>query len=139
MMTLQGLLHFFKIMNLAHSRQEFMRLSESLHEIVHLPLSDTLNVKNGLNYALFLEAIIRVAYYKLEDSDQANNEGGYKNILDQIFSEGNIELKRRMMDDRLLSELYSTDNCKVFYEHYTLLAAIFTTKGMLHLETFLEL
>lgn len=39
----------------------------------------------------------------------------------------------------MLSELYSSDNCKVFYEHFSLLAAIFTTKGMLHLETFLEL
>lgn len=44
-----------------------------------------------------------------------------------------------MMDDRMLSELYSTDNCRVFYEHFPLLAAIFTSKGMLHLETFLEL
>lgn len=43
------------------------------------------------------------------------------------------------MDDRMLSELYSQDNCRVFYEHFSLLAAIFTTKGMLHLETFLEL
>ena len=43
------------------------------------------------------------------------------------------------MDDRMLSELYSSDNCRVFYEHFSLLAAIFTTKGMLHLETFLEL
>jgi hypothetical protein len=44
-----------------------------------------------------------------------------------------------MMDDRMLSELYSSDNCKVFYEHFSLLAAIFSAKGMLHLETFLEL
>jgi len=44
-----------------------------------------------------------------------------------------------MMEDRMLSELYSQDNCKAFYEHFSLLAAIFTNKGMLHLETFLEL
>ena len=56
-----------------------------------------------------------------------------------MFTDGNIELKKRMMDDRMLSELYSVDNCKVFYEHYNLLAAIFTLKGMLYLETFLEL
>lgn len=43
------------------------------------------------------------------------------------------------MEDRELSELYSTDNCKVLEEHYSLLAVIFTQKGMLHLETFLEL
>jgi len=59
--------------------------------------------------------------------------------MDQIFNEGNIELKKRMMDDRLLSELYASDNCKVFYEHFSLLAAIFTARGMMHLETFLEM
>lgn len=85
-----------------------MRLCECLHEIIHLPLSDTLNIKNGLNYALFLEAIIRIAYYKMDESEQyASNDFGYKNVLDTIFSNGNIELKRRMMDDRMLSELYS--------------------------------
>ena len=107
MITLQGFLHFLKIMNLAHSRQDVMRICESLHEIIHLPLQDTLNVKNGLNYAVFLEALIRIAYYKLEESEYAAHEGGYKNILDNIFNEGNIELKKRMMDDRMLSELYS--------------------------------
>jgi hypothetical protein len=35
-------------------------------------------------------------------------------VLEQIFSEGNIELKRRMMDDRMLSELYSFDNGRIF-------------------------
>lgn len=116
-----------------------MRLTECLHEIIHPPIQDTLNVKNGLNYAHFLESIIRIAYYRVDDNGLSNNPDGYKNVLDQVFSEGNIELKRRMMDDRMLSELYSTDNCRVFYEHYSLLAAIFTAKGMLHLETFLEL
>jgi uncharacterized pyridoxamine 5'-phosphate oxidase family protein len=56
-----------------------------------------------------------------------------------VFNEGNIELKKRMMEDRMLSELYSQDNCRVFYEHFSLLASIFTNKGMIHLETFLEL
>jgi len=41
-----------------------------------------LNVKNGLNYAQFLEAIIRIAYFKLDESEYANSESGYKNILD---------------------------------------------------------
>ena len=141
MMNLQCFLHFLKVMNLAHNRQDVMRLCECLHEIIHLPISDTLNVKNGLNYALFLEAIIRIAYYKLEENEYAaaNDGGSYKNVLDSIFNEGNIELKRRMMEDRMLSELYAQDNCRVFYEHYALLAAIFTNKSMIHLETFLEL
>lgn len=39
----------------------------------------------------------------------------------------------------MLSELYSQDNCRVFHEHFSLLAAIFSAKGMMHVETFLEL
>lgn len=114
MITLQNYLHFLKIMNLITSRQEVMRICECLHELIHLPLTDTLNIKNGLNYSQFLESIIRIAYYKLEESEYSSSEDGYKNVLEQIFNEGNIELKRRMMDDRMLSELYSFDNGRIF-------------------------
>jgi len=69
MISLQGLIHFFKVMNLATSRQDFMRVCECLHELINLPITDSLNVKNGVNYAMFLETIIRIAYYKLEDSE----------------------------------------------------------------------
>ena len=50
-----------------------------------------------------------------------------------------MDMKRRIMEDRLLSELYSPDNARVFYENYQLLAAIFSAKGMMHLETSIEL
>jgi len=56
-----------------------------------------------------------------------------------MFNEGNIELKKRMMDDRMLSELYSHDNCKVFYKESALLSAIFSTRGTLQYECFLEM
>ena len=49
-----------------------MRICECLHELIHIPISDTLNVKNGLNYSLFLESIIRIAYSKLDESEYAN-------------------------------------------------------------------
>ena len=139
LMTLQGFIHFLKVMNLANNRQEFMRVCEALHELIHMPIADTLNIKNGLSYAMFLEAIIRIAYYKMEEAEYNGQDTSFKAVLDQMFNEGNIELKKRMMEDRLLSELYSSDNCKVFYEHFSLLAAVFTSRGMLHLETFLEL
>jgi hypothetical protein len=59
-----------------------MRVCESLHELIQIPLTDTLNVKNGLNYAIFLEALIRIAYYKLDDSRFISQDNGYKIILD---------------------------------------------------------
>lgn len=96
-------------------------------------------MKNGLNYSMFLETIIRIAYHKLDEGGPGSDEGGFKGVLEQMFNDGNIELKRRMMDDRLLSELYSHDNGKVFYEHSALLSAIFSAKASLQLENFLEM
>lgn len=54
-------------MQLANSREEALRICEALHELIRVPLTDTLNIKNGLNYSMFLESIIRIAYYKLEE------------------------------------------------------------------------
>lgn len=55
-------------MRLAHTRDEALRMYESLHELsIKTPLRDTLNIKNGLNYSMFLESIIRIAYHKLEE------------------------------------------------------------------------
>lgn len=72
MTTIQGFLHFLKIMNLASTRQEVGRLCESLHEVIKLPITDTLNIANGLNYSQFLEALLRIAYAKLDESEFAN-------------------------------------------------------------------
>ena len=127
-----------KTMRLAYSRDEALRLCEALHELIRVPLQDSLNIKNGLNYAMFLETIIRIAYYKLE-FENTDIDGGYKNVLEQMFNDGNIELKKRMMDDRMLSELYSNDNGKIFLQHSTLLSAIFSAKATLQHENFLEL
>jgi len=63
----------------------------TLHEIegVMTPINDTLNIKNGMNYAMFLEAILRICYYRAE------NEGiPYKRVLDQVFNDAgnNIDI-----------------------------------------------
>jgi hypothetical protein len=69
MITLQAFLHFLKTMNLANSRNEVIRLLECLHELIRMPVSDSLNLTNGLNYSQFLEALLRIAYYKLDESE----------------------------------------------------------------------
>lgn len=58
-------------MGIAHSRDEATMVSDCMHEIdgVTIPFTDTLNIFNGLNYAQFLEAILRIAYYKKDNSD----------------------------------------------------------------------
>lgn len=71
MISLQSFTHFMKIMQLAQSREEASATVECMHEIdgVQIPFADTLNVMNGLNYAQFLEAILRIAYYKKDNSE----------------------------------------------------------------------
>jgi len=58
-------------MKIADSREEVQDISECLHEIDGFvaPIQETLVIFNGLNYAQFLEAILRIAYYKKENSD----------------------------------------------------------------------
>lgn len=123
-----------KVMKLADSREEALRVFESLHELVRLPLEDTLDVMNGMSYSMFLEAIIRTAYHRLEDNGEQDAQDAYKDILEDMFNATNIELKKRMMDDRLVSELYSHDNCKVFNHHSKLLHSIFFQKATEQLE-----
>jgi hypothetical protein len=98
-----------------------------------------MEVRNGINYSGFLEGIIRTAYYRLDDQGLQDQDGALKNILEDMFNDGNIELKKRMMEDRLISELYSHDNCKVFYQHHLLLTSIFEQKATYQREQFQEM
>ena len=121
-------------MKLADSREDALRVFESLHELVRLPLADTMDVMNGMNYSMFLETIIRTAYHRLEENGEQDIQDAYKNILEDMFNATNIELKKRMMDDRLVSELYSHDNCKVFCQNAKFLQAVFSHKATEQLE-----
>jgi len=58
-------------MKIADSKEEVIQASEAMKDIdgVNLPFGDTLNILNGLNYAQFLEAILRIAYWKKNNSD----------------------------------------------------------------------
>jgi hypothetical protein len=55
-----------KLMKLAYTRDEALRVMESMHNIIRTPLQDTYEIRNGLNYSGFLEGIIRTAYYRLD-------------------------------------------------------------------------
>lgn len=59
-----------KVMKLAESREEALRVFESLHELVRIPIDDTLDVMNGMNYSMFLESIIRTAFHRLEENGE---------------------------------------------------------------------
>ena len=90
--VLQGFFHFLKQMKMVSYQSDVKDLFDNtLHEIegVMTPINDTLNIKNGMNYAMFLEAILRICYYRAE------NEGiPYKRVLDQVFNDAgnNIDI-----------------------------------------------
>ena len=68
--VLQGFFHFLRIMNLAKSPQDVMQICQGISAIegFTMPVEDTLNIKNGLNYAQFLEALLRIAFIKVAES-----------------------------------------------------------------------
>jgi hypothetical protein len=80
-------------MGLATNRDEVSKVCECLTDVLKLPLSDTLNIKNGLSYSQVLESIFRIAYMKLEESDYQGSENGLKIMLEQIFQDANIDIR----------------------------------------------
>ena len=126
-----------KLMDIAGSREEASAASECMHEIdgVQIPFADTLNIMNGLNYAQFLEAILRIAYYKKENSDQATNAEGYKNTLEAMFADAELDIKKKAkandIEGQVKSNMLDLSNASFFSENFEQLAAIFSEKGMI--------
>lgn len=104
MITLSSFIHFMKIMGIATSREEVSSASGAMQEIdgISLPFSDTLNIMNGLNYAQFLEAILRIAYWKKENSDQDANHDGFKNTLETMFADSELDIKKNAKNDEVM-------------------------------------
>jgi hypothetical protein len=89
-------------MGIASKKEEASASVECMIEIegVNIPFVDTLNVMNGLNYAQFLEAILRITYYKKDASpEQRNNPDGFKNTLEAMFADADLDLKKRARND----------------------------------------
>ena len=76
LITLQGFLHFVKAGRFAKSKEELQLLLQNMENAVPTPISDSLNVLNGINFAQFLEAIMRIAYSRHLE----NNAGIAKNL-----------------------------------------------------------
>jgi hypothetical protein len=129
---LQAFVHFMKLMDIARTKDEASAASECMHEIdgVNIPFADTLNIQNGLNYAQFLEAILRIAYYKKEHSDQAGNPEGFKITLETMFADAELDLKKRMKSDPILNSIVTLSNQGTFKEYFDILGAVFHEKGM---------
>lgn len=82
---------------------------------------------------------MRIAYYKKENSDQAGEHDGYKNTLENMFAESNLDLKKRTQRDEALVKVQDLARNHYFEERFHLLAAIFDNIGLLKDEGYQEL
>lgn len=131
MITLEGFIHFLKIMNFAGSRSEVESICDHIHEIDGFEghIKDPLNIFNGLNYAQFLEAILRTAYYKKQNNpDRAEAADGYKVTLEGMFDESLIDIKKRMKN-QVLKHVNELANTRFFEENFHLLAGVYTASA----------
>lgn len=101
-----------------------------------MPIDDTLNIKNGMNYAQFLSAILRIGYLKAEASGDQSSQS-YKNALDAMFQNQNIDVAKRQAADPTYNQVYSLEANNVFFEFQVTLSAIFTCKSVKLGDTFL--
>jgi len=140
MIPLQGFFHFLKLMNLARSSEEVIGMFNTLQEIdgVTMPIDDTLNIKNGFNYAQFLEALLRIGYLKSEAAEDQSNQG-FKNALDSMFQNANIDINKRQMSDPMLMGVYNSENNRVFFEYNVFLTAVFSSKGYRGVDSYLQM
>ena len=110
---------------------------ENLKEVdgVQYPIENTLNITNGMNYAQFLESLLRIAFMITAEKGQP-----YATTLEEIFKCPNLDIQKRCAENPFLHQIYNSDeNDEVFRNNEQLLCAIFTTKGLNKENTYLEL
>ncbi len=81
---------------------------------VSIPFADTLNVMNGLNYAQFLEAILRIAYWKKNNSDQKGSVDGFKVTLETMFADAELDIKKKAKANDITSSMLELSNSGFF-------------------------
>lgn len=128
-------------MEIAKTREEATSTIECMQEIdfVQIPFQDTLNVHNSLNYAQFLEALLRIAYYKKDNSDKKGSPDGFKDTLESMFADVDIDIKKKSRQDRVRATMLELSGHGFFAQHYDLLAAIFNEKAIQKQDNHLEM
>lgn len=140
LIVLQGFIHFAKLMDLAKSADEVTNLfSETLRLIdgIGHVVEDTVHIRNGFNYAQFLEAILRIGYVKAANSEDAPND--FKTALDKIFQNPNLDIKKRVEDDPVLANMYFNKMPKLFKDNEEILCAVYSEKAHIVGDTYPQL
>lgn len=128
--TLQSFMHFLKLFGIATTKDEINLYFQQLNTLIIPPVDNTLNIKNGLNFAQFLEAILRIIDSKAKSSDQPDNEENYRDLLQQTFQDATMSIKRKSMEDKLIVKLYTEESQMCFYDKFGLLGAIFQNRSL---------
>jgi hypothetical protein len=140
--TLHSFMHFLKLFGIATTKDEIRFYFQKLDTLIIPPPENVLNIKNGLNFAQFLEAILRIVQIKAENSEQPENDETFRLILQQIFGGysgsfgqpgvqgATMAIKRKSEEDELFVALYSPESQQLFNENYGLLGAIYQQKAV---------
>ena len=135
-------------MNLADSTTEayeFFKKEIGLGNIegVDFPIKpDTLEILNGMNYAQFLEALLRIGYIKAQQNEEFGKNSLnniYKNELEKIFTGSQIDMTKRAKEDNILEEFYSEASRTIFHNYQKVLCAIFADRSRNREKTYPEL
>lgn len=73
---------------------------------------------------------MRIAYFKKDNSLQAGNHDGFKNTLEAMFAEADLDLKKRGREEPVIGHMIELNNSEFFSENFYLLASIFLEKAM---------
>jgi cell division protein YceG involved in septum cleavage len=142
MITLEGFIHFLKTLGFANNRNEINSIAEYIHEIdgFQAHIQEPLNIFNGMNYSQFLEAILRVAYFKkANNAELADHMDGYKNSLEGMFVDSTIDIKNRASEDKIFKQLYELSSNRYFEENFYLLGGVYSSTAALKDQGYLEL
>ena len=131
MIVLQGFINFAKLVNLCKSSEEVVQLfAQTLREVEGIGhiVEDTVHNRNGFNYAQFLESLLRIGYVKAEATGDSSNQA-FKNALDTMFHNPNIDISKRIELDPTLKLVYNPEVTATFKDNEELLCAIFSEKS----------
>lgn len=87
-------------------------------------------MNNSLNYAQFLEALLRIAYYKKDNSDKKGSQEGFKDTLESMFADVELDIRKKAKQDMVLSHMLELSGSGWFAHNFDLLAGIFSEKAI---------
>jgi hypothetical protein len=128
--TLHSFMHFLKLFGIATTKDEIRLYFQQLESLIVPPPENVLNIKNGLNFAQFLEAILRIVDIQARNSEQNENEELYRLMLQEIFQDATMNIQRKSSEDPLVAELYTDKSQELFHENYGLLGGIYHQKAV---------